>query len=60
MGLVVLGDAVLALNPVYGQGITVSLMGALLLQQTLQSACLQRPDTRAVAMRAFGKVSQAA
>ncbi len=35
-GLVVMGDAACAFNPVYGQGITVAAMGALALDECLQ------------------------
>lgn len=35
-GLVVMGDAVCAFNPIYGQGITVAAMEALILDQCLQ------------------------
>jgi flavin-dependent dehydrogenase len=36
-GLVMLGDAVCAFNPVYGQGITTAALGALTLDECLQS-----------------------
>ncbi|MFN8445266.1 MAG: hypothetical protein U0175_31045 [Caldilineaceae bacterium] len=36
-GVVALGDAVCAFNPVYGQGMTMGALGALTLQHTLQS-----------------------
>ncbi|MET9708336.1 FAD-dependent monooxygenase [Streptomyces griseus] len=36
-GLIALGDAVCAFNPIYGQGMSVAAMDALLLRDTLQS-----------------------
>jgi 2-polyprenyl-6-methoxyphenol hydroxylase-like FAD-dependent oxidoreductase len=42
-GMLALGDAVYALNPVYGQGMTVAALGAQTLQQVLQAQC-QRHD----------------
>lgn len=42
-GVLAIGDAVYALNPVYGQGMTVAALGAETLQQVLQAHC-QRHD----------------
>ena len=43
-GLVILGDAVCALNPLYAQGMTVAALGALTLEECLQEQRRRRPD----------------
>ena len=42
-GLLVLGDAVCAFNPVYGQGMTMAALGALVLRQSLRGVSPARP-----------------
>lgn len=49
-GLLVLGDALCAFNPVYGQGITVAACEALLLRQALQRG-LRTGDARRLLQR---------
>jgi len=53
-GLIVVGDALCAFNPVYGQGVTVAACEALLLQHALVRG-LRRGDERRL-LRGFGKV----
>jgi len=57
-GLVALGDSVLSLNPVHGQGITVSMMGAELLHDVLAKrlAATSSTSNRALALRGLAKV----
>jgi 2-polyprenyl-6-methoxyphenol hydroxylase-like FAD-dependent oxidoreductase len=43
---IVLGDAVCAFNPVYGQGMTVAAEGAMLLDECLQELRLSEPNFR--------------
>ncbi|AFZ27787.1 2-polyprenyl-6-methoxyphenol hydroxylase-like oxidoreductase [Cylindrospermum stagnale PCC 7417] len=43
-GLAVLGDAVCAFNPVYGQGMTTAALGALTLDECLSKQRFQHPD----------------
>lgn len=45
-GLVALGDAVCAFNPIYGQGMTTAALGTVLLDQ-----CLQRRQRRGLGLR---------
>lgn len=52
--LVVLGDAFCAFNPVYGQGITVSALEALLLRRALDAGL--RPGTSAKLLKRFARV----
>ncbi|MFI9105434.1 NAD(P)/FAD-dependent oxidoreductase [Streptomyces fildesensis] len=54
-GLLVIGDALCAFNPVYGQGITVAATQALLLRQALASAA--RPGWQRRLMRLFHKAT---
>ncbi len=49
-GFVVLGDAVCALNPVYGQGMTTAAVGALTLQGCLRHQRRQCPDGMLIGM----------
>ena len=42
-GLLVLGDAACAFNPVYGQGMTMAALGALVLRQSLRGVSPARP-----------------
>ena len=57
-GLVALGDSVMALNPVHGQGITVSMMGAELLRDVLAKrlAAKSSSSNPAFALRGLAKV----
>ena len=57
-GLVALGDSVMSLNPVHGQGITVSMMGAELLHDVLAKrlAATSSSSNRALALRGLAKV----
>lgn len=57
-GLVALGDSVMALNPVHGQGITVSMMGAELLHDVIAKrlAASSPSSNRALALRGLPKV----
>jgi flavin-dependent dehydrogenase len=61
-GLVALGDSVMALNPVHGQGITVSMMGAELLSDVLAKRLAAKSSTSnpALALRGLAKVRQRA
>jgi 2-polyprenyl-6-methoxyphenol hydroxylase-like FAD-dependent oxidoreductase len=52
--LVVLGDAFCAFNPVYGQGITVAAMEALLLRRALRDGL--RPGSAVKLLQAFARV----
>ena len=60
-GLVAIGDSVMALNPVHGQGITVSMMGAELLHDVLAKRLAAAPSSsnRALALRGLAKVCNA-
>jgi 2-polyprenyl-6-methoxyphenol hydroxylase-like FAD-dependent oxidoreductase len=49
-GFVILGDAVCAFNPVYGQGMTIAAMGAMTLDQHLKEQALKQPDGSFVGM----------
>lgn len=59
-GLCVLGDAAVSFNPVYGQGMTVGIKGAILLRDTLckrlPSGKFSAGDSR-VLLQGFGKVT---
>jgi 2-polyprenyl-6-methoxyphenol hydroxylase-like FAD-dependent oxidoreductase len=50
-GLVVIGDALCAFNPVYGQGISVAACEAVLLRQTLDGGAPAAGDTRRLLRR---------
>ncbi|MGW2232050.1 FAD-dependent oxidoreductase [Streptomyces formicae] len=54
-GLVVLGDAVAAFNPVYGHGMSAAALSAATLDATLRGSGL-RPGTARAAQRAIGAV----
>ena len=59
-GLCVLGDAATCFNPIYGQGMTVGIKGAILLRDTLQKRLQGRKFTPAAAssvLSGFSKVS---
>lgn len=53
-GLLVVGDALCAFNPIYGQGITVAAQEALLLRRILEQGW--RPGDERRLLRAFGRV----
>lgn len=56
---IVAGDAVLAFNPVYGQGMTVAILGALKLDECLQTHLARNADLNGFAknfLRELGKV----
>ncbi len=58
-GLCVLGDAATCFNPIYGQGMTVGIKGAILLRDTLQKRLQGRKFTPAEAssvLSGFSKV----
>ena len=57
-GLIAIGDSVMSLNPVHGQGITVSMMGAELLHDVLAKrlAAASSSSNRALALRGLAKV----
>ena len=57
-GLIAMGDSVMALNPVHGQGITVSMMGAELLRDVLAKrlAAKSSASNPALALRGLAKV----
>ncbi|MBD2385394.1 FAD-dependent oxidoreductase [Cylindrospermum sp. FACHB-282] len=55
-GLAVLGDAVCAFNPVYGQGMTTAALGALTLDECLTKQLSQHPDGNLIGLsRRFQK-----
>lgn len=54
-GLLVLGDALCAFNPVYGQGVTVAACEALLLRNALRGGL--RPGTERRILRRFARVA---
>jgi flavin-dependent dehydrogenase len=58
-GVVVLGDAAASFNPIYGQGMTVGVKGAILLRDLLQKHLGGRKfsaDHRDIFLKDFGKV----
>ena len=59
-GLCVLGDAATCFNPIYGQGMTVGIKGAILLRDTLQKRLQGRKFTSEPAssvLSGFSRVS---
>ncbi len=55
-GLIVMGDAVCAFNPIYGQGMTVSAMGAMVLAEQLgQAGLLLKPGFEQQCQRALAR-----
>jgi 2-polyprenyl-6-methoxyphenol hydroxylase-like FAD-dependent oxidoreductase len=58
-GLVVLADAACTFNPVYGQGMSVAVLGALALRDTLDGGGLH-PGLAADAQRAVARAAEAA
>lgn len=54
-GLVVLGDAACTFNPIYGQGMTASALGALTLDRCLRERRFARPEDK---RRGFGSLFQ--
>lgn len=54
-GLLVIGDALCAFNPIYGQGITVCAQEALLLREALEAGL--RPGTERRLLRRFQRVT---
>jgi len=54
-GLLVMGDALLALNPIYGQGITVAACEALLLRRAIEQGL--RPGVERRLLRGFCKIA---
>ena len=59
-GLCVLGDAATCFNPIYGQGMTVGIKGAILLRDTLQKRLQGRhftPKAASSVLSGFSKVS---
>jgi 2-polyprenyl-6-methoxyphenol hydroxylase-like FAD-dependent oxidoreductase len=57
-GFVVLGDAVCAFNPVYGQGMTTSALGALTLDACLRRHARRRPGLAGLARRCQQQVAR--
>ncbi len=63
VGLAVLGDAVCAFNPVYGQGMTTGALGALALAQCLDAQETRHADVTSIGLpfqRALAQVNQTA
>lgn len=57
-----LGDAATCFNPIYGQGMTVGIKGAVLLRDTLQKRLQGRkfsPETASSVLSGFSRVSRA-
>ncbi|MGW3243491.1 FAD-dependent oxidoreductase [Streptomyces sp. NPDC001070] len=59
-GFVATGDAVCSFNPVYGQGMTVAVLGALALGRVLDERGGLRPGLAAAAQRAVARAAEAA
>ncbi len=57
-GLCVLGDAATCFNPIYGQGMTVGIKGAILLRDTLQKRLQGRKFTPAAASSVLSGLSR--
>ena len=57
-GYIVLGDALCSVNPVYGQGMTISALDAITLDQSLKDQRQQRGDLRGLSRRFFKDVSK--
>ncbi|KAK9827652.1 hypothetical protein WJX81_004004 [Elliptochloris bilobata] len=57
-GLAVLGDAACCFNPVYGQGMTVGILGALELQQVLATRLAGRRGDRSATIAALAGVAK--
>lgn len=57
-GLVTLGDAVCAFNPVYGQGMTTAALSALTLDQCLRQQLQKTPDLNDLSLRFQKQLAQ--
>ena len=57
-GLCVLGDAATCFNPIYGQGMTVGIKGAILLRDTLQKRLQGRKFTPVAASSILSGLSR--